>query len=338
LREEAGLMDPRLLIVVGGVAGAAALQGDIGEGNAARRANDFRYTPDPHVMAVVAGAHKSTLADLLWLRALPDMSRPFNDRALKKRWLKGATDVVTDLEPSFGTAYSYGAAHLNIVDRNPDAAIELLTKGIERNPDSAGLYVQLAMVYFEYKKDNAKTIELLEKASTMPGIDSLSLAMLASMKVDAHDDFVAIAYWAKALEQAPDAKSRVICEYELWRTKALIANRAGRDYAKAHGGQEPKTAADVRDPKLMSESVFDIVLDGLTFDAKGVAHYEKMTELERTVRIGQAADVVAAFVDTDGNHRIPTETEFLNVFGDLPEAPAGQKWKYADGKLTLVPK
>ena len=334
-------MDPRLLIVVGGIAGAAALQGPIGETNADRRANDFRYTPDPAVMLVVAGAHKSTLADLLWLRALPDMSRPFNDRALKKRWLKGATDVVTDLEPSFGTAYAFGAAHLNIVDRNPDAAIELLAKGIERNPDSAGLYVQLAMVYFEYKKDRRKTIELLEKASTMPGIDSLSLAMLASMKVDAHDDLMAIACWAKALEDAPGAKARTICEFELWRTKALIANRAHRDFAKAHPERlkdgeydPPLTAADVRDPTLMSESVFDIVLDGLEYDAKGGARYEKLTDLERSVRISQAADYVAAFVEGEG--RIPTEAEFNHLFGALPTPPKGQRWNYSNGKLSLV--
>jgi tetratricopeptide (TPR) repeat protein len=328
-------MDPRLLIVVGGIAGAAALQGPIGETNADRRANDFRYTPDPAVMTVVAGAHKSTLADLLWLRALPDMARPFNDRALKKRWLQGATDVVTDLEPSFGTAYSFGAAHLNIVDKNPDAAIALLTKGIERNPDSAGLHVQLAMVYFEYKKDKAKTIELLDKASTMDGIDSLSLAMLASLKVEDRDDFVALKVWEKNFSAAPNESSRTICEYEWWRTKALIANRASREYAKAHDGRPPAKAADIRDAKLMSEHVFDIVLDGLTFDA-GVAHYDKLTELELATRISQAAGVVAAFVDTDGTHRVPTEAEFLDVFGKLPPPPKGQKWKYTDGKLSLV--
>jgi hypothetical protein len=327
-------MDPRLLVVVGGIAGAAALQGQIGETNADRRANDFRYTPDPRVMSVVAGAHKSTLADMLWLRALPDMSRPFNDREMKKRWLKGATDVVTDLEPSFFTPYVYGADHLCIVDQKADEAIHLLEKGIARNPDSAGLVVRLAMIYFEYKKDRAKTIELLEKASKLPDIDSLSLAMLASMKVDAHDDFVAIAYWAKAIEDAPRGRPRTTCEFEFWRTKALIAGRAGRDYAKAHGGQQPKSAADVRDPKLMSEAVFDVVLDGLEFDATGRAHYARLTELERTIRIYQAVDVHAALVE--GLGREPTDKEFWNSFGDVPEAPKGQKWQYADGKLSLV--
>jgi tetratricopeptide (TPR) repeat protein len=329
-------MDPRIFVVIAGIGGAAALQDGLGEANAVRRMNDFRYSPDPRVMRVVAGAHRSTTADLVWLRALPDMSRQFKDRALKKRWLAAATEAVTDLEPSFGTVYSYGAAHLTLIDRNPDAAIKLLSKGIEKNPDSAGLHVALAMVYYEFKKDKAKTIELLDKASTMPDIDSLSLAMLASMKVDAHDDFVAIAYWAQALECAPNAKTRTICEHDLWFTKRLIANRASREYQAAHDKTPPKTADDVRDPKLMDPKVFDIVLPDLVFDAKGVANYARLVELERTLRISQADDFVAAFREGEG--RAPTEEEFLRQFGDLPDPPEGKKWKFADGTLSLADK
>jgi len=329
-------MDPRLFIVLGGMAGAAALQGGLGEANAVRRMNDFRYSPDPRVMKVVAGAHRSTMADLVWLRALPDMSRPFKDRAFKKRWLAAATEAVTDLEPSFGTVYAFGAAHLTLNDRNPDAAIKLLTKGIEKNPDSAGLHVALAMVYYEFKKDRQKTIELLDKASTMPDIDSISLAMLAAMKVDAHDDFVAIAYWARTLEQAPNAKARAVCEYELWRTKRLIANRASRDFQAAHDKAPPKSADDVRDPKLIDPKVFDIVLTDLVFDAKGVATYPNFIELERRVRLFQAVDYVAAFREGEG--RAPTEEEFFRNFGDLPDPPTGKTWKYADGTLSLSDK
>ena len=327
-------MDPRVFIVAAGIAGAASLQGPIGESNAVRRANDFRYTPDPAVMRVVAGQHRSTMADLLWLRALPDMSREFNDRALKKRWIAAATNVITDLEPTFGTVYSYGAAHLNVVDRNPDEAIALLGKGIEKNPESAGLYVALAMVHYEYKKDKAKAIELLDMASRMPDIDSLSLAMLVAMKVDARDDFMAICYWAKALEEAPNAQVRAICEYELWRTKLMIAGRAAREFeAKNH--RKPKDAAELRDPQLMSESVFDVVLAELRFDDKGRARYAKFDELELDRRIAQTETWVRAF--REGNDdRTPTEAEFLKLFGDLPEPPAGKRWKYADGKLALV--
>jgi len=329
------MLDPRLLLVLGAVGGAAWLQGPLGEGNASRRANDFRYTPDPRIVKLVAGGDRSVTADAMWLQALPDMARPFNDRALKKRWLGAATEVVTELEPSFGTAYSYGAAHLTLIDKNPDEAIKLLTKGIERNPDSAGLYVTLAMVYYEYKKDRAKTIELLDKASTMPDIDSLSLAMLASMKVDARDDFVAIAYWARSLEAAPNAKARTVCECELWRTKLLVANRASREFQAAKK-RPPTCAEEIRDPKLMDPKVYDVVLPELTFDEKGVGHYATYDRLERELRIQQAEDYVAAFRLGEG--REPTEEEFFRNYGFLPDAPAGKRWRFIDGKLSLAAK
>jgi tetratricopeptide (TPR) repeat protein len=321
-----------LLVAVVAIAGAALLQGRVGAENAARRANDFRYTPDPRVMRVLAGGDRSACADVMWLSALPDMARPFEDKALKKRWIAAATDVITDLEPTFGTVYGFGAAHLNLVDRNPDAAIALLTKGIENNPDSAGLHVALAMVHYEFKKDKAKAIDLLEKASVMPGIDSLSLAMLASLRVDEHDDFTALAVWAKQLDAAHNAKVRTICEYELWRTKALIANRATREFTTAHG-RPPANAEELRDPKLISPQALDLVLQGLTFDANGRPHYERLAELDREQVILKAENYVAGLSSNLG--RLPTAEEFFRSFGELPDPGTGRKWEYADGRLEL---
>ena len=327
-------MASRILLVAAlGIAGAACLQGRVGAENAARRANDFRYTPDPDVMRVLAGGDRSACADMLWLSALPDMARPFEDRALKKRWIAGATDVITDLEPTFATVYGYGAAHLNLVDRNPDEAIALLSKGIRNNPDCAGLYVTLAMVHYEFKKDKARTIELLEQASELPGIDSLSLAMLASLKVDGRDDFTALAVWAKQLDAAHNASVRTICEYELWRTKALIAGRASREFAATHG-RPPADASELRDPKLISASALDVVLEGLTFDAKGRPQYERLAQLDREQIVLKADNYVTGLAS--GMGRLPTADEFLAGFGQLPDPGPGKKWVYADGKLSLV--
>ena len=321
-----------LLVALAGIAGAAALQGRVGAENAVRRANDFRYTPDPSVMRVLCGGDRSACADVLWLSALPDMSRPFEDRALKKRWIAAATDVITDLEPTFGTVYGYGAAHLNLVDRNPDEAIALLTKGIANNPDSAGLHVTLAMVYYEFKKDREKTIDLLEAASRLPGIDSLSLAMLSSLRVDSRDDFTALAVWAKQLDEAHNAKVRTICEYELWRTKAQIAARASREFAAQHG-RPPRDAGELRDPKLISATALDLVLEGLSFDEKGRVRYERLAELDREQLILKAESYVAGLVSHLG--REPTSEEFFAGFGELPDPGPGRRWAYADGKLEL---
>jgi hypothetical protein len=76
------------------------------------------------------------------------------------------------------------------------------------------------MVYYEYKKDRAYTDPDLEA----PGCDNLSWR--CSPRCEGRED-----PWrsttGRALEDAPNRKTRVISEYELWRT-ALIAGRAAR--------------------------------------------------------------------------------------------------------------
>jgi hypothetical protein len=167
----------------------------------------------------------------------------------------------------------------------------------------------------------------------MPDIDSLSLAMLASMKVDARDDFMAIAYWARTLETAPNAKTRAVCEWELWRTKKLVAGRAAREFEKANG-RPPTYAEELRDAKLMDPKVFDVVLPELEFDARGAPTYARAVELELTIRLDQAEKYVAAFREGEG--RAPTSEEFFRDFGSLPDPPAGKRWKFEDGKLSLA--
>jgi hypothetical protein len=329
-------MDARLLVVLAGIGGAAAMQRDIGDANAERRANDFRYTPNPRVMKVVAGAHRSSLADVLWLRALPDMAREFNDRDMKRRWIVGATDVVTDLEPSFGTVYEFGAAHLSAPDnknRNVDAAIALLQKGVRENPQSAGLHIALAMQYFMSKKDKARAIEELEVASELPGCDDLSMAMLASLKVKGHQDVAALGYWEKTLQDTSGKRARVAVEYEYWRTKKLIADRAAHEF-RAQRGAAPAKPDDLRDPKLIDTAVIDAVLDGAEIDAAGLVRYARLDELERQKKTMQAEEWCAGFHDQEG--RWPTEEEYVRLFGWPTKAPQGSRWTYADGKVALV--
>ena len=90
------MADPRLLVVLGAIAGAAWLQGDLGEANAERRQNDFRYTPDRDVARVLSMGHRSTMADSLWLRALPDFARQFDD---KGRIMSRISELCTKFAP-----------------------------------------------------------------------------------------------------------------------------------------------------------------------------------------------------------------------------------------------
>lgn len=319
------------MFLVAGLALAMGLQGPAGEATAQRRRSDFRHTPDPELVKVLAGAHRSTTADLFWLQTLPDLAREFADAEAKARWVDHSIDAITDLEPSFMTVYDFGQAYLSILDRSVpgsvDRAIALLEKGIRNNPRESGLYVRLALIHWMEKKDRRKTIELLDRAQDLPGFDSLSASMLARMKADDRDDLVALGMWEKPLrEGSPEIRRKAELLY--WRIKGEIARRAARDFEKRHG-RRPRTPEEIAVPELVQAEVVPVILEGLRIDENGLPRYERSQELEMQELLLGIEESARRFRDDTG--RWPR----LEELGLLPAPPPGQRWALADGKASL---
>ena len=89
-------------------------------------------TPDVDVMRVLCFGHRSTMTDAIWLRALPDFSRPFEDKELKERWLNGVFDVCAELDPTFGLLLKGAAPRLEHLDERRARRCE------RRDPDRRG--------------------------------------------------------------------------------------------------------------------------------------------------------------------------------------------------------
>lgn len=320
-------------VLVAGLAGAVALRGPLGEQNAERRRHDFRYTPDPRFVRLAAGAHRSTTADVMWLRTLPDLAKEFSDPKLKARWIDHSLDAITDLEPSFMRVYEFGESYLSILERSSpgaaDRAIALVEKGIRTNPESpdlAGLTVRLAMIHYIEKRDRAKTLELLAKASTMDNFDSLSAGMLSRMRADERDDLVAIRYWAERIENG-SPEIRRVAELHLYRTKAEIVRRAARDFA-AESGRRPRTADEFVHGRFVQPEVVGVLLDGLVVDENGAIRYPRADELEREHMVLTVERWARSVHDESG------AWPKLEDIERLPAPPAGRRWRFEEGRLT----
>jgi len=133
-------MDPRPFVVLAGIAATAWMQGRparttrgaAGTTSGTRRTRGWSGSP----RARTAPGGRPDLAP-----DVPDMSREFADVELKARWIETALDAVTDLEPSFWSAYENGISYLTILRRGSpgavDRAIRLLEKGIRLKPEEA---------------------------------------------------------------------------------------------------------------------------------------------------------------------------------------------------------
>lgn len=344
------MADPRLLVVLGALAGAAWVQGDLGTANAERRRNDFRYTPDREVARVLSFGHRSTMADALWLRALPDFAREFDDKPLKERWLNGVFDVVTDLDPTFYTAYHYGSTYLSLINQQADSAIALLERGVatfeeleaadgRQYPAGTRVRIDLAMAFWMYKRNRVETIRHLEIAVARPDCDFLTRNMLVGLKLQDRDDLLALSYSAALLDhQNPDVREKAAEDFEF--TKLRIARRTQREFEEAEG-RKPTSIEELRAAAELEPELAEMVFEHIEMDPDGSLRSRKHDELRLRSTI-RAMEWAAEIYHRENGAWPPITWFFDGTENKLivlkpSDVPAGQRFVIdAEGRVTLV--
>ena len=289
----------RLLLAAACLAGSAAMQAEIGVANAVRRDSDFRYVPDPDIIKVIAGAHRSTVADLFWLKTLPNLSREFKDTEFKERWLNGICAAVTDLDPGFLTIYVYGASWLPLIDKQSDSAVKLLQKGLRANTDivedgettwwnpyRTRLLVELGMFYFKDRKDTDTALTYLRQAAVRPDCDGLTRLMVASLEVNEKRHLAALAPYLHSMQTGTD-RMKERSEEALERLKAKIVRAAIREFEEREG-RKPTSIDELRDPTLIEEAAMELTLDGITLDDEGELVHPRLRQLNELSMIDGA--------------------------------------------------
>lgn len=151
------------------------------------------------------------LADWYWMRSLQYIGGKIVNakteiniddlRDLNPRLLYPYLDNATDLDPHFIAAYSYGAVILPAID--PEKAIAITQKGIEKNPTEWRLYQHLGYIYWKLGRygDAADTYE---KGSQIAGSSSFMKLMAASMRTEGGSRATSRAIYRQMLADSQD--------------------------------------------------------------------------------------------------------------------------------------
>jgi len=328
------LIDLRPVAIVACLGGAFLLQGPLGHANAARRVDDYKFLPDAAFLKVVAGAHRSSGADLVWLDALPNISKQFLDEERKRRkrvWLAAVLDTVTDVEPRFTTPYMFGAHYLWLAHQDKQASIALLAKGVQANPTSVELLRQLGMGHYQVG-DKEQAQRILERAARQPDCDQLTLMVVAVLRAKGGDDLAALALWEPLLSQ----KDPVLAKYaerDYEKTKKQIVIRAAKTFEERHG-RKPANNDDLREPGLMGARVVEAVLETVVVSADGKLEFPRERELDMWFESRTLTGWAHAF--RNENKRFPTLDEVLgNEVMPPTRPPAGKRWATRAGKVWI---
>ena len=166
------------------------------------------------------------VADWYWMRSLQYVGRKvlrnreqgigdlqLDDlRPLNLKLLYPLLDRTTTLDPHFMAAYEYGGVVLPAID--PEQAIQLLQKGIARNPDKWRLYHHLGYIYWK-QQNYLKASEAYRTGGKVSGAPEWMEAMNARMQTTGGSRDTAREIYRRMREESDDPAIRKMGEQRL---------------------------------------------------------------------------------------------------------------------------
>jgi hypothetical protein len=159
-------------------------------------------------MQRAALGYDALVADLFWMRAVVYFGRQRLSTAKDKTYdlLYPLLDLVTLLDARFTVAYRFGAIFLSEPypggPGRPDLAIDLLQRGLERDPARWEYARDIGFVYWWSYRDHATAADWFEKASAMPGAPTWLTSTAALMLTQGGDREAARQLWRQLYDSA----------------------------------------------------------------------------------------------------------------------------------------
>lgn len=165
---------------------------------------------------------KGLAADWYWMRSLQYVGRKIlnhdeklrldNLSQLNLKLLVPLLDTATTLDPQFMEPYQYTAAVLPELD--VEAAIRIITRGIEENPASWRLYHHLGYIYWQ-QKDFSAAGKAYGDGAKLPGAPPWMLAMKARVLNEGGSRDTARAIYQRMYEEASEDSVRKMAQSHL---------------------------------------------------------------------------------------------------------------------------
>lgn len=132
----------------------------------------------PEVMRLMSFGYSRATGALLWLRFLQH-TPPRKVEKNQVSWIYRDLEAITEIDPDFYPAYSYGGIFLSVITEDKRGAEQILLKGIKRFPDRWRLRAYLGYHYYWELDEKEKAAEQYLAAARLPDAPYL-MALLAS--------------------------------------------------------------------------------------------------------------------------------------------------------------
>jgi len=226
----------RRRLIVSAVVFAVALTGAVGATVRAKRyvvrpyLHDNLYLPSGKVLKQVSLGYNQITADVIWFQAVQYYGG-FRKEEHDLAYFEGLIELVTDLDPHFIFPYQFGALVMSQDLESFENGINLLKKGMHRNPTSWELPFEIGFLSFVDADDPEMAARYFDLASRMPGAPERARRFAAFVYSRAGHDDLSIRMWEEIKETAEEPFMRELAEryIQKLKQKGAAERRTGDD-------------------------------------------------------------------------------------------------------------
>jgi hypothetical protein len=172
------------------------------------------YLPKLEAVKKITLGYEHFASSLLWFTTLHYFGSQFEAKK-SMPWFGHMCELVTELDPRARHVFEFCGTLLSWIAREPKRCIQLLTKGIENDPEHWRYYYLRGFTYWYFLEDMERARHDLVYASKIKEAP-LFLSSLAARLISTHDDIGnAISFLKASIENTEDLNAKAALEERL---------------------------------------------------------------------------------------------------------------------------
>lgn len=173
---------------------------------------DVLFISSPQFLKRASLGYSGLLADIYWMRVVQYFGTKHLRDSMQYEALAPLLDITTTLDPHLIVAYEWGSTFLQQPPPSGagdnEAAVALVRKGIESNPNNWHLYMTLGFIQYQGMHDYLAAAKTFEEGSRVPNAHPALKVMAAKMLTNAGSLDTARFMWQSIYDQSTDKDIR----------------------------------------------------------------------------------------------------------------------------------
>lgn len=144
--------------------------------------HEVLYLPKKESLDAIHFGYRNAVANILWFFTIDYFGRHYRGDH-NYRWLYHFCDAVTTLDPGALHVYEFGAMMLAWEQKEPDPAIDLLSKAAQQFPDLWRIPYLRGMMFLYFKRDIDSARRDITASSLLPGAHPTVKLLAAKLRI-----------------------------------------------------------------------------------------------------------------------------------------------------------